>query len=126
MMRAYWKNYLRSEVEEPSPPFVDLYETESHLVLKVDLPGVDPKEVLIKVLEDHLIIEGVRPPEPQVAGGRLRYLCMERNMRSFRRILRLPVAVNSCAGKAQYEDGVITLTFPKVADGVVRIKVEKQ
>lgn len=105
-------------------PLIDLYETEDTLVFEIDLPGINPDNVLIKVYDDILIVEGVR--RERVEEKRLKYICMERNLESFRRILKMPVPVNTMAGRASYNNGVITLTFPKLKDKVVKIKIEKQ
>ncbi len=107
-----------------STPLADLYETEENLVLEMDLPGIDPEDVLIKVYEDVIIIEGIKREEHKEK--RLRYICMERSFESFRRIIRIPVPVNAVAGKAWYNHGVITLTFPKIKERVVKIKIENK
>ncbi len=106
-----------------SLPLVDLYETDDRLVLEMDLPGIDPEDVLIKVYEDILIIEGIKREKHEERG--FRYLCMERSFESFRRIIKLPVPVNTFEGKASYDNGVITVKFPKIGDRVVKIKIEK-
>jgi HSP20 family protein len=104
-------------------PLLDLYETDDSLILEMDLPGIDPEDVLIKVYEDLLIIEGIKRETPEEKG--FRYLCMERRFEGFRRMVKIPVAVNSIEGKASYSDGVIIVTFPKIKDRVIKIKIEK-
>ena len=103
-------------------PSVDLYEADDSLVFEIDLPGIGPDDVLIKVYDDTVIIEGVKRERRE--GKRLKYLCVERKFNSFRRILKIPVPVDSMAGKASYHEGVITLKFPKLRDQVVEIKIE--
>ncbi len=106
-----------------SLPLLDLYETDGNLVLEVDLPGIDPEDVLIKVYEDIIIIEGIKK---EVREEKMfRYLCMERSFESFRRIVKIPVPVITHEGKASYNDGVVTLTFPKISGRVIKIKIEK-
>lgn len=107
-----------------SLPLVDVYETDDKLVLEMDLPGIDPADVLIKVYEDAIIIEGMKREARKEK--RLRYICMERSFESFRRMIRIPVPVNAVAGKAWYEHGVITVTFPRIKEGVVKIKIENK
>jgi HSP20 family protein len=106
-----------------APPPVDLYETDHSLVLEMDLPGIDPGDVLIKVYEDVIIIEGVKREKIEEKG--FRYICMERNFESFRRMIKIPIPVNSKEGKASYNSGVLTVTFPKVRERVIKIKIEK-
>jgi HSP20 family protein len=107
-----------------SLPLVDVYETDDKLVLEMDLPGIDPEDVLIKVYEDAIIIEGIKREARKEK--RLRYICMERSFESFRRMIRIPVPVNAVEGKAWYEHGVITVTFPRIKEGVVKIKIENK
>ncbi len=107
-----------------SLPLVDVYETDDSLVLEMDLPGVDPNDVLIKVYEDVIIVEGIKRERHREK--RFKYICMERSFESFRRMIKIPVPVDSAAGKASYRDGVVTLAFPKVKDRVIKIKIENK
>lgn len=104
-------------------PLVDLYETEDSLVVEIDIPGVNSEDVLIKTCDDVLVVEGVR--RESFGEKRLKYICMERSLESFRRIIRLPVPVNCMSGRASYNEGVLTITFPKIRDKVFKIKIEK-
>ena len=114
--------YFQRETTGPLP-LLDLYETERDLVLEVDLPGINPEDVLIKVYEDIIIIEGIKK---EIREEKMfNYLCMERSFESFRRIVEIPVPVRTHEGKASYNDGVITLTFPKIRDRVIKIRIEK-
>lgn len=108
-------------------PLVDIYETGDSLVVEADLPGIEPERLVIKVYEDLVILEGVRTSQDRaVTQGGSRYLCMERYCRSFRRMIRLPISVNTMAGKARYRNGVLTLTFPKLKGRVIRIAVSQE
>ncbi len=107
-----------------SPPLVDLYETDDNLVLEMDLPGINPDDVLIKVYEDVIIIEGIKRESRKEK--KYRYICMERSFESFRRMIRIPVSVNPSAGRAEYTNGVITLVLPKIKEKVIKIKIENK
>lgn len=109
-------------VAELTGPPVDVYETEDFLIIDIDLPGIKPDKVLIKVFGEILIIEGIRERLP---GDDIKYLCMERSRGAFRRIIRLPVEVESDRGEALYKRGVITICFPKTKPKVVKIKLSK-
>jgi HSP20 family protein len=115
--------YLHRE-SSGSSPLVDLYETDDNLVLEMDLPGIDPADVLIKVYEDVIIIEGIKRENRKER--RYRYLCMERSFDSFRRIVRIPVPVNSSSGTAAYRNGVLSLTLPKIKERVIKIKIDNR
>src|SRR5215471_2752363 len=92
-------------------PAVDIYENEHELVAKADLPEVDPKDLDIRV-ENHLLtIRGERKFEKKV--NEENYLRVERSFGSFARSFTLANTVNSEAIKADYQNGVLTLTIPK-------------
>ena len=92
-------------------PAVDIYETEHELVVKADVPEVDPKELDIRVENNLLTIRGERKFEKKV--NEENYLRVERAYGSFSRSFSLANTVNSEAIKADYQDGVLTLTIPK-------------
>lgn len=126
-MRNVLKGLFFYESDTCQGPLVDLYETEENLVFEVDLPGIDPENVFIRVYEDLLIIEGVRKDSDyERTPGGFKYLCMERSAKGFRRVLKIPVHVNTVAGKAFYENGVMTVKFPKLKGKLIKIKIEKK
>jgi len=92
-------------------PAVDIYETEHELVVKADLPDVDPKDLDIRVENNILAIRGERKFEKKV--NEENYLRVERAYGSFARSFTLANTVNSDAIKAEYQNGVLTLTIPK-------------
>jgi HSP20 family protein len=92
-------------------PSVDIYETEHELVVKADLPEVDPKDLDIRVENNILTIRGERKFEKKVSEEN--YLRVERSYGSFARSFTLANTVNSEAIKADYQNGVLTLSIPK-------------
>ena len=92
-------------------PAVDIFETEHELVVKADLPDIDPKELDIRVENNILTIRGERKFESKVSQDK--YLRVERAYGSFSRSFSLANTVNSEAIKADYQNGVLTLTIPK-------------
>jgi len=92
-------------------PAVDIFETEHELVVKADLPEIDPKELDIRVENNILTIRGERKFESKVSQDK--YLRVERAYGSFSRSFSLANTVNSEAIKADYQNGVLTLTVPK-------------
>jgi HSP20 family protein len=112
-------NRLFSEALDRSPegslaswaPAVDIYETEHELVVKADLPDVKPEELDVRVENNILTIRGERKFEKKVNEDN--YLRVERSYGSFSRSFSLASTVNTEAIKADYKDGVLTLTVPK-------------
>jgi HSP20 family protein len=92
-------------------PAVDIFETEHELVVKADLPDVDPQDLDIHVENNILTIRGERKFEKDVKEEN--YLRIERAYGSFTRSFSLASTVNSEAIKADYRNGVLTLSIPK-------------
>jgi HSP20 family protein len=92
-------------------PAVDIYETEHELVVKADLPEVDPKDLDIRVENNVVTIRGERKFEKRV--NEENYLRVERAYGAFSRSFSLANTVHSEAIKAEYQNGVLTLTVPK-------------
>jgi HSP20 family protein len=92
-------------------PAVDIFENEHELVVKADLPAVKPEELDIRVENNILTIRGERKFEKKV--DEKNYLRLERTYGSFARSFSLASTVKSEGIKADYADGVLTLTIPK-------------
>jgi HSP20 family protein len=88
-------------------PAVDILETEHELMVKADLPDVDPQELHIRVENNILTIRGERKFEKQV--NEKNYLRVERAYGSFARSFSLANTVNSEAIKADYQNGSSTM-----------------
>jgi HSP20 family protein len=108
-------NVLERSVEESNltswAPAADIYETEHELVVKADLPEIDPKDLDIRVENNILTIRGERKFEKKV--NEENYLRVERAYGAFSRSFSLANTVNAEAIKADYQNGVLTLTIPK-------------
>ncbi len=107
---AFERTGQQSNLSAWAPP-VDIYETEQELVVKADLPDVDPKDLDIRVENNLLTIRGERKFEKKV--NEENYLRVERSYGSFARSFTLANTVHADAIKAEYENGVLTLSIPK-------------
>jgi HSP20 family protein len=95
----------------PWAPPVDIFETGHELVVKADLPDVNPQDLDIRVENNILTIRGERKFESKV--NEENYLRVERAYGSFSRSFSLANSVKSDAIKADYHNGVLTLSIPK-------------
>ena len=93
-----------------APP-VDIYETGDNIVLKAELPGVDPKDVEIRVEDSTLFLKGERKFEKEVKEEN--YHRVERSYGSFARSFSLPNSIAADKVVAEYKNGMLTLTMPK-------------
>jgi len=93
-----------------SPP-VDILETEEGVVLKVDLPDVNQKEIDIRVEESTLIIQGQRKFVKE--SEEEKYVQIERPYGTFRRTFTVPRRIDQEGIRASYKDGVLRVVLPK-------------
>jgi HSP20 family protein len=92
-------------------PAVDICENENNLVLKAELPGVDPKDVEVRVEDNTLYLKGERKFEKDTKEEN--YHRIERSYGSFARSFALPNSIDAEKVAAEYQDGLLTLTLPK-------------
>jgi HSP20 family protein len=92
-------------------PAVDIYETDHNLVMKVELPGIDPKDVEVRVENQTLVISGERKAEKDLKEGN--YHRVERSYGTFSRSFTLPGTVSTENVTAEYKDGLLILTPAK-------------
>jgi HSP20 family protein len=92
-------------------PAMDLVETDDHLVLRADLPGLDRDDIEIEVKDNVLTISGERQAEHEQSHEG--YHRVERSFGSFSRSLDLPRGVAADRVEASFERGVLEVRIPK-------------
>lgn len=92
---------------------IDLYHTDNEVVVKATLPGVKPEEVDITITGDTLNVKGETKAEEDIK--REDYIFKEHRHGTFSRSLTLPHGLNTDKSEANFENGVLTLTIPKLA-----------
>ena len=101
-------------------PAVELVDNQDNLILRMQLAGIDRKNIDIQVTKESVTISGERHrPESESS----RYLHSEFNYGKFQRKISLPVPIINHQATANYEAGLLTLVLPKVEE--VRQKVVK-
>jgi HSP20 family protein len=90
---------------------VDLTEQENAFVMKVDIPGLEAKDLNIQVQGDTVTVSGERKEEKETKEKTL--YRMERRQGAFSRSVTLPCSINADEVAAEYLSGVLTLTLPK-------------
>lgn len=107
----------------PWTPGVDIYETENELVLKIDVPGIKKEEIDVRLENGTLTVKGERQFE--AASNSKGYHRIERSYGNFARSFALPETVDPEKVRAEYKDGVLTITVAKKEIAKPRaIKVE--
>ncbi len=100
--------------EETWMPAVDVFDRADAVVLKAELPGMDPDQVHIEVEDNVLTLRGERKFEEKVEDER--FYRIERRYGSFQRSLALPQGAKTDEIQAAYQDGVLTVTVPKAEE----------
>ncbi|SCX94966.1 MULTISPECIES: Hsp20/alpha crystallin family protein [unclassified Pseudomonas] len=119
--------FWRREFSMSSLPAVDISEKEKSFEITAELPGMDQKDIEIRLANGNLIIKGEKKDTKEEK--RKGYHLSERHYGSFERVFNLPKGVDSDKIEAQFSKGVLTLTLPKKpealkADKVVPIKAD--
>jgi len=92
-------------------PAIDMYQTDNEIVVKAALPGLKPEEVQINVTSDILTIKGEVKHEEEKKDKS--WHIREQRWGSFERSLRLPTGVISDRAKADFDNGILTISLPK-------------
>ncbi len=92
-------------------PSVDIFETENELVLSAEVPGIDEKDIEIKLEDNTLTLRGERNFEKETKEEN--YHRIERAYGSFFRSFSLPLYINQDAIKAEHNHGVLKVVMPK-------------
>ena len=95
-------------------PAVDIYEDSQKLVLKLEVPGIDQKDLDVRVENDTLTVRGERKFEAEEKEQNFHRI--ERSYGSFFRAFTLPATVDAANVAANYTNGVLKLELKKKAE----------
>jgi len=108
---AFSRLLTEPQANRPWAPSVDIYETQNELVLKADVPDVDPEAIEVKVENQTLSIAGERKFESEATEKG--YHRIERSYGHFVRSFAVPNAFDTENINAAYKNGVLTVTLHK-------------
>jgi len=111
-------------IKEPEGQLtVDVYQTDSHLIVQSAIAGVRPEELDLTLEDDRIIIKGNRQNPVKESGD---YFTKECYWGPFSREIILPVEVNLHGVEAEMKDGILIIRVPKVTkERVKKIVVKK-
>lgn len=112
----WWPRWLDEEISAEADwiPAIDLVEKEGSLIAKVELPGMDPKQIDVTVENGVLTIRGSKEEEEK-AEERGEVVRRERRWGRFVRSMTLPAGADADKLEAEFENGVLTITVPYAA-----------
>ena len=97
-----------------SIPAVDMYQTDNEVVVKAALPGIKADEVQINVTGEVLTLKGETKQENETKEKA--YHIREQRWGTFERSIVLPTEVVADKAKADFENGILTITLPKAEE----------
>jgi len=117
---------VNTERRLPNVPAAELQETQDAILLKLEVPGMNAKDIDLQVTEDAVYISGVRKSESKTENqGAIK---SEFYYGKFQRVIPLPNRIQNTSVTAEYKDGILNLTLPKTErekNKVVKINLEQ-
>lgn len=101
-------------------PTLDITAADREYTISVELPGIEEKDVQLELSDNTLVIRGEKKHEKEEKEEN--YYRMERSYGSFQRVLCLPEDAEQDGIGASYKRGVLTVTIPRKAQPVTKIK----
>lgn len=95
-----------------SSPRVDVYQTDTDVIVKAEVPGISKEDLNVYVDENSIRLSGQTKRGNEYKDENI--YRTERYYGSFSRTIPLPVEVKSEQTKAEYKDGILTISVPKV------------
>jgi HSP20 family protein len=92
-------------------PSLDFSETKDAYTVKIEVPGIDPKEISVTLDNQTLTVKGEKAQEKETKEEQ--YYRMERAYGAFMRSVRLPAPVEAAKVTAAFKNGLLTVTMPK-------------
>lgn len=95
-------------------PLINGWVNDESLIITAELPGVDPDQIDISILDENLTLSGSRDNEELSEG--LEYIRRERNNGKFSRTIELPFRVDVDEVKAEFQNGVLRIELPRLPE----------
>ena len=93
-------------------PTADVFARNGDMVVRIDLPGVDPKDIKVKLEEGELVVMGERKADKEIKEEG--YYRKETTFGVFERHMALPKGIKEGEIKAEYDNGVLEISIPKM------------
>ena len=112
-LQTQLNNLLNTVSPESAPDFppINIWVSENGAIVSAEIPGVDPAEIDISIVQETLTLRGTRNLEPPKDAGT--YHRRERGTGSFARTVELPFRVNGDGVEAKFCSGILCITLPR-------------
>jgi HSP20 family protein len=111
LLDDFWARPAREGAEPGWVPPVEIFEADNEVVVRAELPNIDPKQMDISVTPEAITLKGETKHEEERRARN--YYRRELRYGSFARALPLPTEVKSAEARATYKDGVLEVRIPK-------------
>ncbi len=111
LISNFWGSNPTNWLDGNLSPAVDVSEQENAFLMKVDIPGMEAKDLNVQVHGNTVTVSGQRQEEKETKDKT--YYRMERRQGSFSRTINMPCNINEGEVAAEYVNGVLSLTLPK-------------
>ena len=101
----------RSLLEPATSLTIDIIQTDASVILRAELPGMKPEDILVSVTDDSLTLKGTAREEAVEKGDH--YERVAQSSRSFSKTISLPCRIMADDVKATYKDGILEILLPK-------------
>ncbi len=105
---------ITSDLESENYPPVDVYEKGASIIFEFEVPDVNKDNLELLISNDLIVVEGSKTESTRE--GIKNYICMERSYGKFQRVLKIPSIVDPDNAKAEYKDGILFVTFPRITE----------
>ncbi len=111
MMRTFERPFGAQGLASAFAPSIDVHELDHEILVEAELPGLDPKDIDIRVENNVLTVRGERRVEDEATRGQAHR--QELFYGTFARSIALPATIDQDAVKAELKDGILRLHLPK-------------
>ena len=119
MFKQFWnEEYREFPTVNEWTPVLDIVEDKDAIIVKAEIPGIEPKDIQIQLREQWLILKGEKKFEKLTREDQ--YHRIERAYGAFARTIELPVHVDDTKVMATFRNGLLTITMPKLPESLGR------
>ncbi len=111
VMKDFLKGFSGPVSSRGLYPLADVKEDDDKYTVTVEVPGIDKKDLKIKIKKNSLLVEGEKKEETKEESES--YLRVERSYGNFRRAFSFASDLDEKKVNAEFKDGILTVTLPK-------------
>jgi HSP20 family protein len=112
IVRDFFTGFSNISIGRGVYPLLDIKEDKEKFIIDIEVPGIDKNDLKISIKKNNLVVQGEKKEEKKKEEES--YLRVERSYGNFMRSVNLPAEVDQSQITAQYKNGVLKITLPKI------------